>query len=249
MTNKNAQADARNEQFLHHFGDVERSLRKRLGWKQSDRRSVSMMIEEYLAMNPYWATDASKLHRLRQIRNVLAHDRSSMDGYPAHVSHRSLTDLESICKRLTDGAKVGERFKRRVTTVALDDSLHDVVKLALEKEFSQFPVLSNGRFQGLLTENGITRWLGRYSQTNTEPLDLSKVEVKRLLKEEEKEVGREGAIYSFASMNDPLDEVMGLFAKHPMLEVVLLTDTGKPGRSPLRGIVTEWDASRHTGEG
>jgi hypothetical protein len=42
----------------------------------------------------------------------------------------------------------------------------------------------------------------------------------------------------------PENEVMGMFQKHPALEVVLLTPDGRQG-TQIEGIVTQWDAARY----
>src|SRR6266540_3683254 len=49
----------------------------------------------------------------------------------------------------------------------------DVVALAFENGFSQFPVVDDGQFRGLVTENEIIRWLGRRVKANAfEVVDL-----------------------------------------------------------------------------
>ena len=114
--------------------------------------------------------------------------------------------------------------------------------LAYEKAFSQFPVISNDRFRGMLTENASTRWLGRCAQRGMTQPDMASVRVLEVLQEEERDYRRQ--IFCFIRSDRPMDEVMALFALHPMLEMVLLTATGKSGSEPLQGIVTEWDAAR-----
>lgn len=53
------------------------------------------------------------------------------------------------------------------------------------------------------------------------------------------------AVFRFARPTEPVEEVMSRFATEPALEAVLLTQTGNK-RSPIEGIVTQWDAARYT---
>ena len=158
------------------------------------------------------------------------------------VSPRSLDTIREIHKRLASPVPISQECGKDVRTIAPDSSLSEVLTLAYEKAFSQFPVISNGRFRGMLTENAITRWLGRCAQRGETQPDLASVRVLKVLQEEERDCRRQ--IFCFVRSDQPIDEVMALFALHPMLEVVLLTATGKSESEPLQGIVTEWDAAR-----
>lgn len=62
-------------------------------------------------------------------------------------------------------------------TVSDQDSLASVLAIAFEKGISQFPVLSDERFGGLITENEITRWLGRRTTAHMIEVNLAAVTV------------------------------------------------------------------------
>jgi hypothetical protein len=52
-------------------------------------------------------------------------------------------------------------------------------------------------------------------------------------------------IFRFEKLDAFVPEVMSWFAREPSLEAVLLTKSGS-NRSPIEGIVTQWDAARYT---
>ena len=52
------------------------------------------------------------------------------------------------------------------------------------------------------------------------------------------------AVFHFTTFDAPVDEVMARFATEQALEVIFLTKCGT-NRSPIEGIVTQWDAARY----
>ena len=135
------------------------------------------------------------------------------------------------------------RYRRSVKTVFATDSRAVVLVLAFENGFSQFPVVTDGSFGGLITENEITRWLGRRVKANSNELNLAAVTVKMLLKEMDPFLGKI-TIFHFERLDDPVEEVIGRFSVEPALEAILLTDSGSK-HGPIRGIITQWDAARY----
>ena len=129
--------------------------------------------------------------------------------------------------------------------MAADDSIAFVLSLAYENGFSQFPVVSSGRFNGLITENEIVRWLGRETTANSAEVNLSAVSVRMVLKEKDPYL-KDMAIFYFEKLDAPVQEVMGRFSAKPALEAVLLTINGN-GNAPIEGIITQWDAARYLG--
>lgn len=231
------------EEFLHLFADVEASLKKRLCRRANDTTGVSTLINEYVAKNQFWNDSANRLRNLADIRNLLTHQRSATFGYPIAVAPCSLSTLLEIRDRLQKLEPVSMNYRRSVKTIYATDSLAVVLTLAFENGFSQFPVVTDGRFGGLITENEITRWLGRRVRTNSTEVNLAAVTVKMLLQEKDPFL-RGIPIFHFERLDAPVEEVMGRFSVEPALEVILLTDSGSKD-TPLKGIITQWDAARY----
>ncbi len=244
MSSVSVSEKRRIDRFLDVFADIEKALKKRLKLKSNDPTGVSKLIERFQRSNPCWSNDSDDLRSLKDIRDILSHQRSISEGYPLIVTCASSRRLEKILNRIVKPVPVCQKYGHRVTTVCPDDSLAKVVAMAYEKGFSQFPIVDGGRFCGLLTENGITRWLGRTIKMGRNPVDLSRTKVKRVVKEEEQD--RQQQVFKFVRSDAPVDEVMGFFARRPMLEAVLLTPTGT-NKTPIEGIVTSWNAARFTG--
>jgi hypothetical protein len=75
------------------------------------------------------------------------------------------------------------------------DTLADVLRLIGKLSLSQFPIYSSTTFKGLLTENGITRWLAHHVTKTLSIAELEDVSVQDVVPEEEK---REN--YAFISL-------------------------------------------------
>jgi hypothetical protein len=103
-------------------------------------------------------------------------------------------------------------------------------------------VTSEGRFAGLITEHAVFRWLGKLASADS-AVELDQVRVRRVMKEQEPE--RKQSILAFARVDDAEVEVVSRFATSPLLEVILLTQDGRPAVE-LMGIITQWDAARYS---
>ena len=229
--------------FLDLFADVEAALKGRLNLQVNDRTGVRALINGYESKNSYLRDSANRLRHLAEIRNVLTHQRGTAFGYPVAVTSNSIAALREIKEHLVRPEPVSTRFCREVKMVSATDSLAHVVAMAFENGFSQFPVVDDGQFHGLVTENEITRWLGRRVKANVSEVDLRRASVKIVLKE--KDPTTKGiAFFRFRCLHAPLEEVMGLFSIEPTLEVVLLTQSGSK-RTQIESIITQWDAARY----
>jgi predicted transcriptional regulator len=200
------------------------------------------LIEAYEVVNPHWIGSAQRLRRLAEIRNLLTHQRGVDQGYPIAVAPRSLEDLRQLVEQLRNPEPVSLRFRMKVVSVSPNHSLAAVLELAFRNGFSQFPVMDEERFCGLITENEIVRWLGRSASRAGTTVDLSAVTVRTVLKEKDPFL-RGIPIFCFVKLDVSVEEVMGKFSNQPALEAVLLTESGRKD-GPLEGIVTQWDAAR-----
>jgi len=220
------------ERFEAAYNSIDRFLRKRLGKEHST--SFIALVADYERTHRM-GTDSDYLRMAADLRNVLVHEKTK-PYQPVAVPTMPVVDtLERICRRLTNPPLVVPRFQRPVEVVTLDDSLAKVLKRVSQREYSQFPVYDAERFRGLLTENGITRWLAHHVSKNLSLVELDEVMVRQVLPEEEK---RPNCL--FVSRSNTLDEVRALFAEKELLEAVLITEAGKPAEKPI-GIVTRWD--------
>ena len=76
------------------------------------------------------------------------------------------------------------------------------LKMIRKRDYSQFPAYEGERFRGLLTENGITRWLAQHVDTKFSLIELEDVSVKEVLQNVERL-----KTYHFAATDSRVDDI------------------------------------------
>ena len=220
------------QQFEADFNAVDHFLRVALD--SEDHVGFTKLVRRYANEHVGWA-DAELLMTIAKIRNLIVHERSDLHR---HVVIPTLAVAEGLkhCKeRLMNPARAVPTFLRTVETISAHDALSRVLKIINERDYSQFPVYDDKRFRGLLTENGVTRWLARHVSQSVSSVRLGDIFVSHVLQSEEVRKN-----HQFVPGDMPVDEVSALFAKHAILEAVLVTATGKQTED-LLGVATRWD--------
>lgn len=179
--------------------------------------------------------DGEALRTLASIRNVLAHDKVS-SHYAVVPTLHFVEEMEQLRSRIREPLLVIPTFRRKVEVVSQSDSLSSVLKIIDKRDYSQFPVYDGHKFKGLLTENGITRWLAHHVSTHLSMVELEEITVRAALQEEE----NARLNVRFLARDSTVNEVKRLFASHEFLEAVLITETGSL-KDELLGLATRWD--------
>ena len=201
----------------------------------SDKQApFSYLIRSYFGRHPSWQ-DADVLRKIGDVRNAIVHEKTEAYGYAA-IPTTELANRLRICRdRLTKPELAIPKFQKAVKRVSTDDTLEKVLRLIKDRDYSQFPVYEGDHFRGLLTENGITRWLANHVITENSLVELEDVIVKQVISNDEKRRN-----YSFVPRNIRVDDLAGHFAPQKLVEAVLITANGKQPEE-LMGIVTRWD--------
>jgi predicted transcriptional regulator len=179
--------------------------------------------------------DADLLKTIADVRNAIVHDKVEPYRYVAVPTPEIVEGLRTCPNRLLNPARAIPKFQRVVETISIPDTLVQVLRIIKKRDYSQFPVYDGQRFRGLLTENGITRWLAHHVATSLSLVELEDAHVGQVLENEGKIKN-----YHFTARDTRVDDLIGQFALHELLEVVLITADGKESQS-LLGIVTRWD--------
>ena len=221
------------QRFEAAFNSIDRELRNRTG--QNDDKPFFGVTRDYELMAKGWS-HGNTLRRIAKLRNAIVHDKVEPYNYPAIPTESVIEKLEAIKRSLTSPKTAYSEFRRsEVVKVYTHQTLEEVLKEIYQRDFSQFPVYDGSRFVGLLTENGITRWLADYAQNRDSILLLTDTAVQDVLEKEERRSN-----FVFVARSVTLDEVTYAFGTKPNLEAVLVTENGKE-HEKLLGIATRWD--------
>ena len=220
------------DDFLRHYNVIDGELRR----TQQKNREVGFvnLIDEFEASGGA-KDDAECLRRAAVLRNVVVHDPKEGDEILAAPSEWIVERLSEISQRILHPILVIPLFEKRVETVSPTHSLSHVFKQIRYRDFSQFPVYEETSFKGLLTENGLTRWLAKHVVDRLSLVDLEDVYVAELLREEEQRSN-----CHFVDRNMAVELARRMFREQEMLEAILITDNGQRAEPPL-GIITRWD--------
>lgn len=225
------------ERFQTAFNEIEAHLRFQL--RKEETEPFTRLLGEYGAQNPVWQGQFGQdLSDFARLRNALAHQSRQGVRYLSVPVSDVVERIEYLREQLINEERVIPAFQRNVVTVAADQTLSDVMHLISANDFSQFPVYKNGAYLGLLTENGIARWLAKHITQILSLVDFEDVRAEILLSAEER---RQNAI--FVSRDETVQRVTNQFGRNPFLEAALITHRGK-AEEKLMGIVTRWDVIR-----
>jgi predicted transcriptional regulator len=224
--------------FEADYNKVDRFLRET--FSNSDPRvPFSHLINLFSDAHPGWP-DAGLLRIISEVRNAIVHKKTEPYGYAA-IPTPDLAKKLKVCRnRLIEPALAIPHFQCAVEKVSIQDTLETVLRIINNKDYSQFPVYEANLFRGLLTENGITRWLAKHVATKLALVDLTEVSVNQIIENDEK---REN--YRFLARNTRLDDLVEQFSSHKLLEAALFTANGKQSEA-LLGIATRWDIIHNT---
>jgi predicted transcriptional regulator len=220
------------DEFVRCYNEIDAELRRLL--QKTKKTSFVDLVAEF-ARTGCTREEGDLLRRVAGLRNFIIHEPKKDDDFCAVPTELMLADLLAFSQRLLAPEKVIPRFEKCVETVSPADSLSHVLRRVARRDFSQFPVYANRRFMGLLTENGITRWLAKHIERTLSLVDLGEVFVSQLLREEEQRNN-----CAFIGPDVPVAAVRSMYLEEEMLEAVLITENGQRSES-LLGIITRWD--------
>jgi len=223
------------ERFLASYNRIDRHLREALNGREEE--SFTQLVQRYFSNRaPRWR---EPLLAYAQIRNFLSHRTTRAREYLVVPTSEVVQNIEAIATDLARPKRAIPTFRRKVITVNHDDSLAAVLRLIDQHDFSQLPVYRDDRFIGLLTENGITRYLAHHVRTEISLVELEEVSVRLVVREEETTKN-----VDFLRSDATVDDVVEAFRGNPVLEAVLFTSNGRR-QEALLGVATQWDVLAH----
>ena len=179
------------------------------------------------------------LKGLDKFRNSLVHERGS-GKYLAIPKAETVKLIKEIYKEISKPQKVVPIFKAIVSKADYNSAVAAVIREMSAGGYSQVPVFRHREFVGLMTENGITRWLGARIEGNSSLLKNTKVS--EVLKHEEHPQN-----CVFFDKNKSVYDALQTFRENTLehggrVQAILITENGKPSKD-LLGIITIWDVA------
>jgi predicted transcriptional regulator len=185
-------------------------------------------------VNYYW----DDLHVFLDLRNVLVHKQYGIEVL-ANPSKEVIDSINKIRDKIMNPVIIGALFKQKVISFDSDDSLDKVLNYVRSYDYTQFPIFSGRTFLGLLSENGIARWLSRMIENDV--ISLRETKISEVMSLEECKSN-----YLFISPSANIYEVDVKFANgyknNNKTLVLLITNKQNPiDASDFTGIITYAD--------
>ncbi|GGA85259.1 CBS domain-containing protein [Ornithinibacillus halotolerans] len=225
---------ARNsERFITAFNRIDKAMdaelenSKGFGFAKSVR-----ILTKYNAIVRKYKDD---LLEFAELRNAIVHNRMDTELVIAEPHDSIVEKIEQIEVEMTKPKFVTPQFEKKVKTFDMKDTFTQLLDAIQEKGFSKFPVYNGREFKGLMTENGITKWLAKNKNKNKHVEDVLIEEILTYQKENN---------YQFISADTSVYEAVEVFkeqiGKGNRIDALLISKNGQIDET-LIGIITAWD--------
>ena len=224
--------------FLNAFVAIEEYLRQKTS-NQDGHMGFSQMIRFVGKKEKAVSSLEYDLKEFAQLRNAIIHERAG-DEVIAEPNDLIVQAIEHAAEMITQPPTVFPLFQRQVITIQPETNLRKALKIMYSSGVSKLPVIKNGRCEGVLTSNTITRWLGDCVENDTIDFDNTTAEAVLTF-------GRKRDQYTFISRRTDLFSAIDIFEKYERdgrrLHALLITENGKQTEKII-GIMTVSDLPR-----
>lgn len=205
--------------------DMELENSKGIGFSKAVR-----ILTKYNAIVRRYKDD---LLEFAELRNAIVHNRLDTVQVIAEPHDSIVEQIEKIEKEITKPKLVIPQFEKQVHSFQLKDFLSDLLNAIEEQGYSKFPIFHEKEFKGLVTENGITKWLAK--NKNASIIDTSIEEIMPYQKVDNYQfIPKEATVYH------AIEEFRDRIGHGSRMDALLITESGKP-HEELLGIITAFD--------
>jgi len=220
--------------ILSTFNRIDKLIKEKLN--KNDDKGFIEDLEEIVKVNPIFKRYKKQLKKFAKLRNVIVHDTTSPSYVIAEPHDSVVEEIQHIENELRNPKKVYPMFGKEVVTFQITDKLVNVLRVIKEMDYTQFPLYDGEKFMGLLSENGITKWLAKNVEDGIFDGDTLLSDVISFEEEENNFsfINREASIY------EAKEAFRNYIDKGLELDALLITNSGS-AHEKLMGIITRWD--------
>lgn len=206
----------------------------------SRETAFSKMLATLTKKNNIFSFYKEELQQYAKLRNAIVHESVSDDQAIAEPHDEVVRKFEEIVSKIENPPKVIPIFQVKIETVTLNEPIYNALDRMYKGNYSQLPVLNNGKFFDLLTTDCIARWVAAIQDKEKLIIeDTKKSTVTAILEHKEFEIN-----YRFISRNTTIVKAIQIFqeveTKQNFIDALLITQDGKKEQK-LIGIITHYD--------
>lgn len=234
------------EQFLEHYIVIEKMLRKTYGSKSHHETFLHLVAkaEKKSSLIRHYAND---LREYGELRNAIVHNRTPNSSEIIAEPHSFVVaTMAKIRQNIEKPLKIKDVMTRPVFTATIDDNITATARLMYQKLYTHVPIYNGSKFEGVLSESALLKWVGELSEGNR-PLDAKRTILEMVHQLDQP--GNKFNNYEFASRNMFVLDVKNRFEQAMdegiRLGAIFITKTGKMTEL-IDGMVTAWDLPKLT---
>jgi CBS domain-containing protein len=230
---------SRADRFLKAFNQIERELHRRV---QADKfESFASSVKKAASSDGAVRRFRVDLLEYAELRNAIVHDGLGDDLPIADPHPETVSRIEHIYDLLSSPPTVIPEFQLGVEVTMPDERIGIPAGRMLAGDFSQLPVVADGKIIGLLTAETIARWLADHLKD--EDLGLVEEATVNAVLDYTEDPENHTLFGRSASIFDALRAFDDYFARGKSLDAILITHNGTDTES-LLGIITIYDVPR-----
>jgi predicted transcriptional regulator len=229
------------EKFIITYNEIDDFMRRELNLDETI--SHSDMINKLVKRSRVFAAYKHELLLFAKLRNAIVHNPEKKDADPIAEPHDNIViRYESIKQKVLDPPKALDSIAVKadcIYTTSLEAKAINVMKIMNNNTYTHVPVVEDGMFFGVFSENTIFSYM-----TKKEEIILERdVKIREFI--EQIPIDKhESEFFEFVPRDTLVVDIEEMFQKELMdrkrLAVVFITQNGKPNEK-LIGMVTAWD--------
>lgn len=223
------------ELFIEKYKQLEEVVRT--AYKLEDSDSISY----YLTKQDEYSKYRNEIKYCQEVRNLLSHKRKINGAYPVEPAENMLKFIDRLIQSIKDrpvchDIQIG---MKDVYWQPMTGRVRKAMQIMRNHGYSSTPILSDGAVIGVFDENSIFNYLAENEiiEINDE---LTFADIRDYISLENRD-SRTFMFFRSGEFVEKLeDEVDAAFRKGRRIEIVFITQNGKPTEK-LQGIITPWD--------
>jgi len=222
------------EVFLTCFNGLEDWLRKQN--RQDKHDSFHDLVNNIGEKNKVVRNHAHFLRRMGNLRNAILHDTEYPVSIIAIPKESIVEKFESICRTIYEPKTALQIATKKIATHTVDVGLSEVLILMKNNDFSQIIIRKPDDSYGVLTREGIARWME--SNIEEDLISIKEAKIDDILPFESTES------WQFIEAKATIYDALSYFSDTARrVQALLVTQNGRVKEKPI-GLITFWDISR-----
>ncbi|HEX7018118.1 MAG TPA: CBS domain-containing protein [Patescibacteria group bacterium] len=228
------------EQFLDTFNKLEKHLNQLVG--ATEYYGFRRLVNQLSKRNGIVELHKQDLIEYSELRNAIVH--KSTGEVIAEPHAETVTHLQAIYDKLVDPPSVMSIAATPVYTCDTKDMVDQLVRTMKQKFYAYVPVMHDGRFVGVFSENTLTKWLADVTPgANLRLADVTVGELQEYFDGPDDKANAYTFVAQAADVYHVQQQFLSFMSEKKRLGAIFITAHGRR-EEPILGIVTAWDVSK-----